>query len=472
MREMMSINLCPRTAWLNSVFNKHLPVDACFSELFDNAFDQDATIIEVTTGPDSITVLDNGRGIANMENMLAFSEKPLTPRPRVGRYGVGGKYGAINLGSQLEVDSRHGISRQRAFIDWEAMREQGGSWEQAIEVPHPSKGESFTKLTISRLHKNKLERLPSALPKLARIYRPALESGKRILINGDDLQPAPLPKFATKPRRLDGHFNGKHYRLTFGIRADETPHKGYDVAYMYRVIAQNDTSGFGPYSPMRVYGWLELLNDADDWTLSELKSIFAERDELYAHLLPQIEDILIEAQERSDSIALENTATVLNERLRALGMIGTGPKRSDPTGQERGPYERHDPPLRKPQKPRTLEDRLNQTGYIVKWDEKDPRLVGEVTYSGPHGIIHLNPAYVLINEDGTMEQTEAMLSVCCALIVMDYQQRSDGERSQMRLPFDDDSGDLFITQFCISKFSLLLKLVAPKDSMKESTQEV
>jgi hypothetical protein len=135
MREMIEIDLSPRTAWLDSVFNKHLSVEACFSELFDNAFDQDATVIEVTFGADSVTVLDDGNGIANMEHMLAFSEKPLTPRPRVGRYGVGGKYGAANLGTQLSIDTRHGLKRQKAFVDWE-----GGSarepWLPLYQTDH------------------------------------------------------------------------------------------------------------------------------------------------------------------------------------------------------------------------------------------------------------------------------------------------------------------------------------------------
>ena len=430
MREMIEIDLSPRTAWLDSVFNKRLNAEACFSEFFDNSFDQDSTIIEVSVGPDAITILDDGNGIANMEHMLAFSEQPMTPRPRVGRYGVGAKYGAINLGTQLSIDTRHGLMRQEAFVDWQAIRDTG-SWKVLIEAPHSSRGAHFTKLTISHIKREKVDRLASALPKLARTYRPALMSGKRILIDGEELSAPPLPKFKKKPRIIEDEFNGRRFRLTFGIRADDSPYKGYDVAYMYRVILQNDTTGFGEYSPLRVYGYLELLNDAVDWTLAELKGgDFGEREDLYEFLLPKVEDILVEAQKQADSLALSDAATALNERLRPLGLAGTGPKRRDVPEHPRGPYQHHDPPEHNPRrpKPRTLEDRLRNTGFKVEWDEEEPGKIGEVTYSGNTGIIHLNPTYALIDARTAEEKVDAYLVVCCMLIVMDWHERRDEER--------------------------------------------
>jgi hypothetical protein len=444
MREMIEIDLSPRTAWLDSVFNKHLTVDACFSEFFDNAFDQNATAIEVTIGPDSITVLDDGNGIANMEHMLAFSEQPATPRPRVGRYGVGAKYGAINLGTQLTIDTRHGLTRQHAFVDWQAIRDTK-SWKVLIEAPRASHGSTFTKLTITHTTQGISRRLDVAKPKLARTYRPALLAGKRILINGEELQASPLPKFKKKPLIIEDEFNGKHFRLTFGIRADDSPHKGYDVAYMYRLIIPNDTTGFGEYSPLRVYGYLELLNDAVDWSLTELKSgAFGEREDLYEFLLPKIEDILIEAQKQTDSLVLENAATVLNERLKPLGSIGKGPKRRDPPEHTRGQYKHHDPPEHSPRrpKPRSLDERLMNTGFKVDWDEEEEGKIGEVTYSGNTGIIHLNPTYALIGERTDEAQTDAYLVVCCMLIVMNWHETQEEERPDVGNLFAHDASSI------------------------------
>jgi hypothetical protein len=310
-----------------------------------------------------------------------------------------------------------------------------------IEKPHVSHGESFTKITISRLHNNNLTtRLEGALPKLARTYRPALISGKRIVIDGGDLSAAPLPKFLLKPRVIDDYFNGKHFRLTFGIRADDSPYRGYDVAYMYRVIAQNDTGGFGDYSPLHVYGWLELINDAEDWGLAELKGgFFAERDELYDFLLPQIEDILVEAQKHSGSLALDNAAAVLNERLKLLQAPGPKRKPAAPSEHPRGPYNHRELTEHVPRKPpRTLEERLANTGYKVYWDMEDPSKVGMVTYSGRHGKIHLNSAYALINERGEAENSDAMLVICLTLIVMDWHDRNESDRPPIGELFNPD----------------------------------
>jgi hypothetical protein len=58
MRKVIEIDLAPRVDWLNSVYHKQLTVEACFCELFDNAFDQDATMIQAIPGIDSIIALD------------------------------------------------------------------------------------------------------------------------------------------------------------------------------------------------------------------------------------------------------------------------------------------------------------------------------------------------------------------------------------------------------------------------------
>jgi hypothetical protein len=292
-------------------------------------------------------------------------------------------------------------------------------------------------------------------------------TGKRILIDGEELNAPPLPKFKKKPRVIEGDFNGRHFRLTFGIRADDSPHKGYDVAYMYRVIIPNDTTGFGQYSPLRVYGYLELLNDAVDWSLTELKGgAFGEREDLYEFLLPQIEDILIEAQNQAASIALDNAATVLNERLKPLGLIGKAPRRQDGPEHPRGAYEHHDPPEHNPRrpKPRTLDERLMNTGFEVRWDEDETGKIGEVTYSGNTGMIHLNPAYALIDERTAEEKTDAYLVVCCMLIVMDWHERKEEDQPNMGNLFAHDASS-------IEQVSNLLRAVAPQKTPDVPGQE-
>jgi hypothetical protein len=100
----MKINLCPDVSLLNSLVERSgATLRGMLAELLDNAFDQNATRIDVTTDKDSITIEDNGLGVVDWTTMLKLGGSYKSESRAVGRWGVGFKHAAIWLARTADI---------------------------------------------------------------------------------------------------------------------------------------------------------------------------------------------------------------------------------------------------------------------------------------------------------------------------------------------------------------------------------
>ena len=107
-------------------------------ELVNNAYDADATRVDVNVTEKEIVVADNGEGM-NMEGLIQYfnvgsGEKlvnPLSPRfgrNRIGQFGIG-KFASLAAASRFEVITQKGAFAARVVFDKARWVEEGDSWQ-------------------------------------------------------------------------------------------------------------------------------------------------------------------------------------------------------------------------------------------------------------------------------------------------------------------------------------------------------
>lgn len=132
-------------------------------ELVNNAYDADATHVEVTITEDKIVVADNGTGmdleglkqyfkIGSQEKLLKNkSEKFL--RDRIGQFGIG-KFAALTAAKTFEVDTQKGGFHARVVFDKDAWDSSQSSWELPLTLlSRDLAREDGTVVTLTQLTK-------------------------------------------------------------------------------------------------------------------------------------------------------------------------------------------------------------------------------------------------------------------------------------------------------------------------------
>ena len=112
-------------------------------ELVNNAYDADATRVDVNVTEKEIVVADNGEGM-NMEGLNQYfnvgsGEKvanPLSPRfgrNRIGQFGIG-KFASLAAASRFEVTTQKGDFAARVVFDKARWVEEGDSWKIPLTI--------------------------------------------------------------------------------------------------------------------------------------------------------------------------------------------------------------------------------------------------------------------------------------------------------------------------------------------------
>jgi len=171
-------------------------------ELVNNAYDADATEVDIRMADDSIEVRDNGTGmdreglrqyfnIGSPEKLLK-SKSPIFHRDRIGQFGIG-KFASLSACERFEVYTQKGDFAARVTFDrveWEKVEDQ---WKIPLQVlpPDRERGDGTT-VTLLRL---------------TRRFDP--EDVIRKIVEGTPLK---APNFAVRlngmrisPRSLSGH---------------------------------------------------------------------------------------------------------------------------------------------------------------------------------------------------------------------------------------------------------------------------
>lgn len=107
-------------------------------ELVNNAYDADATRVDVTVSDREIVVADNGEGMdleglkqyfnVGSDEKLAHPISPRFGRSRIGQFGIG-KFASLAAASRFEITTQKGNFTARAVFDKARWIEEGDSWK-------------------------------------------------------------------------------------------------------------------------------------------------------------------------------------------------------------------------------------------------------------------------------------------------------------------------------------------------------
>jgi len=102
-------------------------------EIVNNAYDADATLVEITVTEDSIEIKDNGSGMdrdgltqyfnIGSQQKLHESKSPIHHRNRIGMFGIG-KFASLSACERFEVLTKKRLCRQ-SRLRQESVGERG-----------------------------------------------------------------------------------------------------------------------------------------------------------------------------------------------------------------------------------------------------------------------------------------------------------------------------------------------------------
>lgn len=115
-------------------------------EIVNNAYDADATLVEITASEDSIGIRDNGSGMdreglkqyfsIGSQLKLHSSKSPIYQRDRIGQFGIG-KFASLSACERFEVLTKKGDFVGRVVFDKDEWEKAGGTWNLPLEILPP-----------------------------------------------------------------------------------------------------------------------------------------------------------------------------------------------------------------------------------------------------------------------------------------------------------------------------------------------
>ncbi len=130
-------------------------------ELVNNAYDADATLVEILVTDDAIEIRDNGTGIdrdglgqyfnIGSQEKLYASKSPVYNRDRIGQFGIG-KFASFSACKRFEVLTKNGDFVGRVIFDKEEWEKTKDVWRLPLEIlPHGFRKEDGTTVILGGL---------------------------------------------------------------------------------------------------------------------------------------------------------------------------------------------------------------------------------------------------------------------------------------------------------------------------------
>lgn len=269
--------LIPPTHIISTFRNEGMSDADALSELIDNALDHRATEVVIEFSPGTTRIIDNGVGAPDMNPFICLAQsRSHKDADKIGRYGVGGKYGQMHFGDLVKIHSVNEDRYRHVTVDWGHV-ETSGNWpfehsgasRPSRHAPDPIR-KGGTLIEILRPVNIRRRYLDPMRERLAHRYRPAILAGKRILI-GDRNCLVELPKQIDAISSVMQTVGGEAAGLAFAIRFGQLPEydsnlHGVHFAFGNRFIAQA-TRLTGKSLPSRFYaevmlsaGWKKFLS--------------------------------------------------------------------------------------------------------------------------------------------------------------------------------------------------------------------
>jgi len=112
-------------------------------ELVNNAYDADATLVDITVSEDTIEIRDNGGGMdreglkqyfnIGSQQKLYAPKSPIYNRDRIGQFGIG-KFASLSACKRFEVITKREDFIGRVIFDKEQWEKVGDIWQLPFEI--------------------------------------------------------------------------------------------------------------------------------------------------------------------------------------------------------------------------------------------------------------------------------------------------------------------------------------------------
>lgn len=333
------LDFTPSTHIIESYRNNLPNYRILCGEAVDNSFDAGANAIQITIDRSKIVFRDDGVGITNSRVVSLFrlgSHAPMNSTA-LGRYGIGIKEQAAAAGDQFEIHSRSADGRMKIGINW-ARLAASDNWQHVDPIWDMNDiGETFTEIKISELRNiPKQSQINRITDELARIFQPALVSGKNISLNGVNINPIQDPAMKHVVKKTVTIDSDKFAEVTAGVLSDpdNSPLNSVHISYKHRVIMPQSLFGCddgigAPHMFARV-----ILHGK--WSLGKNKTELTDEDA--ALLEDQVEEILapiLEKCRKQRLSAVVSAAEVAINEMLPCDLRPNRPekKRTDPPRQ-------------------------------------------------------------------------------------------------------------------------------------------
>jgi len=132
-------------------------------EIVNNAYDADATLVEITVSEDSIEIRDNGSGMdreglkqyfnIGSQQKLHTSKSPVHHRDRIGMFGIG-KFASLSACERFEVLTKKGDFVGRVVFDKKEWGKAGNAWNLPLEIlPSDFRKEDGTTVMLTGMNR-------------------------------------------------------------------------------------------------------------------------------------------------------------------------------------------------------------------------------------------------------------------------------------------------------------------------------
>ncbi len=367
------LDITPSTHIIESYRNNIPNYRILCGEAVDNSFDAGATTISITIDKQKISFLDNGEGITNSRVVSLFklgSHAPMNSTA-LGRYGIGIKEQAAAAGDAFDVTSRSSDGRMRLGINW-AKLSASNDWRSIVDPMwdmNDNNGDTYTEIKISALRNiPKQSQINRITDELARIFQPALVSGRKITLNGAEIRPIADPAMKHIIRKTIAVDSDKFAEVTAGVLADpdNSSLNSVHISYKHRVIMPQ--SLFGCDDGIGAPHMFARVTLHGKWSLGKNKTELTDEDSVY--LEDSLEEILAPILEKCRKQRL--SAVVSAAEVAINDMLPSDLKPNRPEKKSKEPPRQGDKKGRK--EPRLVKDGSDSSTGPTRGSSKSSRI--------------------------------------------------------------------------------------------------
>lgn len=352
---MPSTALIPKTHIIKALVNAELPERhvTALGEFIDNALGEaagNADTVKIEFDSNEIVILDDGRGIAEMNSMFTIGDShSRLSSGDIGQFGYGAKVGALYLAYVMTAETVRDGRYHSYRVDWERVQ-KSGEWPQGYRgsgIPKHYERVPLhkgTRITLQNRHATRGWQAEALAQHLAHVYRPALRAGRRISLvqrRGRTKRTWNLQKLLDGLRLENemtarGVVRGKPFTLRAG-RARNLSYRlnGVHIGFGHRFIV-TERALVERHIPSQLYAEVMLSHAWKDSLGANKGSISKHRDELLREieriLAPLIDKLEGEAQEieiRGFVLELSHDTEELIEKVnKDAGRYGVGAART------------------------------------------------------------------------------------------------------------------------------------------------